>query len=211
MAGDKEESFRLAIAELVAEWGVPCDESQTGALVRYGSLLLTWNARINLTGAGSLADLAGQHLPDSFALASRLAAAAEVVDIGSGGGLPAIPLGILRPRLGMRLIESRSKRVAFLRTAVRELGLGSRLAVEHARGEAVADARSGSFDVAISRATLTPQVWVDLATRLVGPGGRIFALLAGAATTPAGSNLELCFQRSYLAGGRRLVELRRRP
>ena len=81
------------------------------------------------------------------------------------------------------LCEPIAKKAAFLRTAIRELGLGGRASVRTARGEAVAkeieEDRSRGFDVAMSRATLVPEKWLALATRLVRPGGRIFVM-----TTP---------------------------
>ena len=92
-------------------WSVPFDDSQVDALQRFASLLMTWTARINLTGASSAEALAEEHIPDSFALASRLSPAelgaetARVVDVGSGGGLPAIPLAVLCPHLHLELFE----------------------------------------------------------------------------------------------------------
>jgi 16S rRNA (guanine527-N7)-methyltransferase len=106
-----------------------------------------------------------------------------VIDVGSGGGLPAIPLALLRPELAFELCEPIAKKAAFLRTALRELDLGGRATVRTARGETVAkEIEKGgprAFDVAISRATLAPEKWLALGRRLVRPGGRVFVL-----TTP---------------------------
>src|SRR5436190_1727343 len=97
----------------------------------------------------------------------------RVADVGSGGGLPAIPLAVLCPNLHFQLLEPVAKKTAFLRTAVRELGLGERVTVTAKRAETIAPAE---FDVAMSRATLPPPEWIQLATQLVRPGGRIFVL-----------------------------------
>src|SRR4029079_16814605 len=96
----------------------------------FWSLLLTWNARINLTGAGTRDELLGEHFPDALAMASLVPPGARLVDVGSGGGLPAVPLSVLRPDLGLTLVEPRAKRVAFLRTAVRTLGLKAEVVAE---------------------------------------------------------------------------------
>jgi 16S rRNA (guanine527-N7)-methyltransferase len=202
-----EAAFRDELARAGAAWSVVCDASQVEAIARYASLLMTWTARINLTGAVSLQDLATEHLPDSFALASRLAdaGALQVVDVGSGGGLPGIPLAILCPNLSLRLLEPIAKKAAFLRTAVRELGLGERVAVDTRRAQVVAP---GSFDVALSRATLPPKAWLALAVELVHPGGRVFLLASGAAdwSTPP-PQLATTGQWPYLGERRWLVEL----
>jgi len=177
-----ERSHELVRAVATA-WKVPCDDGQVAALVGYAESLLRWNARINLTAARSIDRVVAEHFPDAFALARRLAEPARVVDVGSGGGLPAIPLAVLCPRLTFELCEPIAKKASFLRTALRELGLGDRASVGTARGEAVAKAieqdPARAFDVAISRATLPPEKWLALARRLVRPGGRLFVL-----TTP---------------------------
>jgi 16S rRNA (guanine527-N7)-methyltransferase len=170
-------SLGAELGRLAETWGVSCDAAQADAITRYASLLLTWTARINLTGASSLDDLAADHLPDSFALAARLGSSdgiINVVDVGSGGGLPALPLAILRPALHVRLVEPIAKKAAFLRTAIRELGLAPRISVDVNRAEALLPA--AGFDVAVSRATLAPPEWVKLGARLVRPGGRVFVL-----------------------------------
>jgi 16S rRNA (guanine527-N7)-methyltransferase len=206
MAG-QQEGFRVALEREAASWAVPCDQAQLEAIAGYASLLLTWTARINLTGAVSLEDLASEHLPDSFALASRLADAGtlQAVDVGSGGGLPALPLAILCPSLSLRLLEPIAKKAAFLRTAIREFGLGERITVDTRRAQTLVP---GSFDVALSRATLPPRSWLSLAQDLVRPGGRSFLLASASADWSALPDRITCTgQWTYLQGRRWLVEL----
>lgn len=171
------------VRALAAAWKVTCDDAQVAALVHYGESLLRWNERINLTAARSIDRLVAQHFPDAFALARRLIEPARIIDVGSGGGLPAIPLALLRPAATIELCEPIAKKAAFLRTAIRELGLGGRASVRTARGETVAKEIAGDrtrgFDAAMSRATLAPEKWLALGACLVRPGGRIFVL-----TTP---------------------------
>ena len=189
------------VRALAAAWRFPCDTDQVGALVRYAESLLHWNARINLTAARSMDVLVEEHFPDAFALARKLDQPARIVDVGSGGGLPAIPLALLRPQLTIALCEPIAKKAAFLRTVTRELGLGPRLSVELARGEAIAEKRPRAFDVAMSRATLAPEVWLELGAQLVRPGGRVFALTTAGAL-PGRPNREV-----YFRGRRALIEV----
>jgi 16S rRNA (guanine527-N7)-methyltransferase len=190
-----------ALAALEASWRLPASETQRAALLAYADLLVTWSARINLTGARSAAVVIESHFPDAFALAVRLPGPARLIDVGSGGGLPALPLAILRPALTVELCEPIAKKGAFLRTAIRELGLGERVHLDSRRGEAIAEAEPGVFDVATSRATFAPTVWLALGRRLVRPGGRVFGLVAADAAPPDLPALV------YFGGRRALVEL----
>ena len=182
-------------------WNAPCDDDQLAALLSYAESLLRWNARINLTAAPSIDVLVAEHFIDAFALARKLEQPARAIDVGSGGGLPAIPLAVLRPSLTITLVEPIAKKAAFLRTAIRELGLGDRVSVHVGRGEAVAKETPRAFDVAISRATLAPARWLPLAVKLVRPGGRVFAL------TTADALPEQPGREIYFDGRRALIEV----
>jgi 16S rRNA (guanine527-N7)-methyltransferase len=192
---------RRALDTLAAAWQVPCDPAQTGAIVAYAELLLEWSARINLTAARSVAAIVDGHLPDAFALARRLEAPAHLVDVGSGGGLPAIPLALLRAGLRIDLCEPIAKKGAFLRTAIRELGLAERVRLHAVRVEELTRSHPRQFDAAFSRATFEPTQWRAIGPRLVRPGGRVFALTAADAL-PDEANREV-----YLGGRRALVEI----
>jgi 16S rRNA (guanine527-N7)-methyltransferase len=184
--GGAENARRERASELVRalarDWKVPCADEQVAALADYAVSLLRWSARINLTAARTIDVLVGEHFPDAFALAGKLAEPARAIDVGSGGGLPAIPLAVLCPGLTVQLCEPIAKKAAFLRTAVRELGLANRASVHAVRGEGVAKeiaaGQTAAFDVAVSRATLPPEEWLALGARLVRPGGRVFVLAA---------------------------------
>ena len=180
VTGDAEADPQASLQALSAEWGFGADPAQTASLLQFASLLIRWNQSINLTGARSVGAVVAEHYPDAYALARRLDGPARVVDVGSGGGLPALPLALLRPELVIRLCEPIAKKAAFLRTAIRELKLADRVALEARRAEALADELAASpsqrFDVATSRATFAPEAWVVLGRRLVRPGGRVFVL-----------------------------------
>ena len=147
----------------------------------FADLLIRWNESINLTGAKSGGAVVADHIRTPIALARRLDRPARLVDVGSGGGLPALPLALLRPGLVIWLCEPIAKKAAFLRTAIRELKLADRVALEARRAEELADevaadVASRRFDVATSRATFAPETWLVLGRRLVRPGGRVFVL-----------------------------------
>ena len=137
--GDAEVDPQAALQSLSAEWGFPGDPEQTASLLQFADLLIRWNQSINLTGAKSVGAVVAEHYPDAYALAKRLDGPARLVDVGSGGGLPALPLALLRPDLVIRLCEPIAKKAAFLRTAIRELKLADRVALENRRGEELAD------------------------------------------------------------------------
>ncbi|HVY39601.1 MAG TPA: 16S rRNA (guanine(527)-N(7))-methyltransferase RsmG [Polyangia bacterium] len=192
-----ETSARRALEALAAEWRSPLDEARTADLLAFGDLLMTWNARINLTGAHTVGELISEHLPDAFAVARAVGVGPKaVVDVGSGGGLPALPLAILRPDLQLTLVEPLAKKVAFLRTAVRELRLTT-VSVQCARAEALVPA---TFDVAMSRATFPPAEWLVLGRRLVRTNGRVLVLTVPGTDLPGR-------RTDYLEGRRTLVEV----
>ena len=199
---DAAAELRSALGALSAEWVVPCDAAQADALLGYADLLIHWNERINLTGARSVGAIVAEHYPDAFALAKQLDRPASLIDVGSGGGLPAVPLALLCPALTVRLSEPIAKKGAFLRTAIRELRLVERVSLDSRRGEDLAEEAAGGFDVATSRATFEPGAWLALGRRLVRPGGRVFVL-----TVPGSSVAEMGSAVTYAGGRRVLVEI----
>jgi 16S rRNA (guanine(527)-N(7))-methyltransferase RsmG len=150
---------------LAEQLGLSPGRSQLDELKVFSELLLQWNARINLTGARDLRQVVEEHLPDSLAMSRLVPEGSRLVDVGSGGGLPAIPFGILRRDVEITLVEPRAKRVAFLRTAVRTLALRGQV-VEGRAEELIG--RGVDYEVAASRATLPPAEWLPLGAKLAG-------------------------------------------
>ena len=172
--------MRSALLRLAGEWGVDGAEGAWDGVAMFVHLLLHWNARVNLTGARDAAELLGDHLPDSLAMCRLVPSDAGLVDVGSGGGLPAIPFALLRPDCSVTLVEPRAKRVAFLNTAVRVCGLRNVLVF---RGRVQDLTQSRSFHVASSRATFSPSEWLALAPPLLLEGGRMI-VFSGAEGLP---------------------------
>lgn len=100
-------------------------------LARYAEILEKWSKRHNLVRFASRKELVQRHLVDALAGATLLTGAGRLLDVGSGAGLPGVPLLTVRPGWSGVLLEPRQKRWAFLRTVIRELGLAA--TVERAR------------------------------------------------------------------------------
>ena len=144
------------------------DGGASAALERLLDLAVVWNQRVDLTAARSAEELVDLYLADAMVLASAsrelgsLPSSARWLDVGSGGGAPGLPLAVLMPEARMTAVEPRAKRVAFLRTALATLGTRG-IEVRRARSEQLP---SGACEVAVSRATLAPPLWLAEGTRL---------------------------------------------
>lgn len=162
--------------------GLDLAPTQLDSLLAYLDILELWRTRMNLVSARDRDEVIHRHLIDSLAVAPRLrdtlrvmaADASAVVDIGSGAGLPGIPLAIALPEARFVLLEPRSKRVSFLQSAVRACFTWN---IEIVRGDvaALAAARGRKFQAAVSRATFPPEELPRQALALLVPGGHLFA------------------------------------
>jgi 16S rRNA (guanine527-N7)-methyltransferase len=149
------------------------DPVHAAALLDYLALLDRWNRTYNLTAIRDAGEMVDKHLLDSLAMHAHVADVAHLADLGTGPGLPGIPLAIVQPRLQVALVESNGKKARFLREAVRRLGLRNAEVVE-SRIEAF-DA-PGRFDAITARALATLPLILDLGGHLLGPQGRLLAM-----------------------------------
>jgi len=156
---------RAEATRLLADAGVPDDRSRR--LVEYVLLLLEANTRLNLTAARSAAE-AVAHVLDSLTLIPY--AGSTLVDVGSGGGFPAIPLAIAS---GTRvtLVEATGKKAAFLRRACVHLDLAADVVAERAEVAAHRPQLRGRFDTATARAVASAPAAAELTLPLVRLGG----------------------------------------
>lgn len=144
--------------------------------VTYQQLLEDWNARINLTGDAAFDALLDKHLMDSLTPLTAqglLPNGATVIDVGSGAGLPGIPLAIARPDLKITLLDSLKKRIDFLDAVTGALGL-TNVTTVHARAEDAAHSVRfrEQYDVALARAVAALPVLMELLLPFVKPGGQ---------------------------------------
>ena len=142
-------------------------------LLAYLALLHRWNQTYNLTAIRDPRDMLGKHLLDSLAMHAHVTGIDTLADLGSGPGLPGIPLAIMFPALQVTLVESNGKKARFLREAVRQLQLGN-VAVAESRIEAF-DA-PGRFDAITARALATLPLILELGGHLLTPAGRLLAM-----------------------------------
>jgi 16S rRNA (guanine527-N7)-methyltransferase len=176
MSSDREpdpprspDDFRLLIEKAAPRFRVDLPASATSRLSSYLAELDSWRRRINLTGRLSAQELTA-HALESVLGASLIPENATVVDVGSGAGLPGLPIAIAREAVQVTLVEPRQKRCAFLRHVVRSLGL-PRVEVAEAR---IQDVGGQTFDVATTRAVGHFRDWLAGALFL-NPSGMVLA------------------------------------
>jgi 16S rRNA (guanine527-N7)-methyltransferase len=139
-------------------------------LLAYLELLTKWNKTYNLTAVRDPVDMVSRHLLDSLAVLPFIGGK-TLADLGSGAGLPGIPLAIARPGLAVTLVESNGKKARFLREVTRSLPLPN-VAISQARIQDV----TGRFDCVTARALASLAEMLAWGGHLLAPGGRWLAL-----------------------------------
>ncbi len=181
--------------------GPPCtvaavDESTRARLVAYLDELERWNQRINLTAVPPERSW-DKHVGEVLTLldACNPQPGARVVDVGAGGGVPGIPMALLRPDLRVTLIESDTRKGGFLTHVAGMLSLAQvDVIAERAEDVARRDGVRESFDLAASRAVAPPAVMCELSLPLLRVGGQVAALVGDAerAAQASARAAELC-------------------
>jgi 16S rRNA (guanine527-N7)-methyltransferase len=154
---------------------IDLDRDARARLLQYVALLAKWNATHNLTAIREADAMITHHLLDSLAVLPHLPSsdALKVADVGSGGGLPGIPLAIARPAWRLTLIDSNRKKAAFLSQSAIELGLRN-VEVACARVEAFVPA--SPFDIVVARAYAALATFVAQTRHLLAAGGKFLAM-----------------------------------
>ena len=148
----------------------------------YKRQLLAWNAKINLIGPEAEANLE-DHIAEALEAAEILKPAGEVLDFGSGGGLPAIPMAIASPTARFHLVEADQKKWAFLKHVLRECRLNSVVygdRLDRVLTRLPSDLR---FSLVTSRAVGNPEEWLPSLASRMAAGGRA-ALFRGTPDAP---------------------------
>ena len=154
----------------LAELGINLSAAQQDQLLAFRDLLLKWNKTYNLTALRDPEQAISHHLLDSLAILPQLGDG-PLLDVGSGGGLPGIPLAIARPALAVSMVDTVQKKATFLQQAAIQLGLKN-VAVHHARVEEM----HGQYAQISSRAFAEIGLFVRLTRHLLAPGGRWLAM-----------------------------------
>lgn len=153
--------------------GIDLCPAAVDRLLAYLDLLERWNRVVNLTAIRARERMIPGHLLDSLSVVPYLGPASRLSDLGSGAGLPGIPIALARPDIRVRLVEARERKARFLRQVVRELALRN---VEVFAGRVEALPPEGGEDVVVARALGRLAEIVRLAAPLLAPGGRVLAM-----------------------------------
>ncbi|QWV97368.1 16S rRNA (guanine(527)-N(7))-methyltransferase RsmG [Geomonas nitrogeniifigens] len=157
------------------ELGLELTPVQLNALDLFAEELKKWNRKINLTAINDDEGIAVKHLVDSLSLLKVVRGPGRLLDIGSGGGFPGIPVKLVHPDLEIVSVDAVVKKISFQKQAVRLLNLGGFDAL-HVRAETLAAQYAGYFDWVVSRAFSDIPSFVAMALPVLKDGGRIVAM-----------------------------------
>lgn len=170
-----------ATAELlrqgIMELGLDLDDSQHLRLLNYLQLIQKWNQAFNLVGVSDSHRLTTKHLLDCLSVAPYIDQG-PVLDVGSGAGLPGIPLAIAHPDISFVLLDSNGKKTRFMRQTVIELQLDNVAVIQSRIQDHVAPAR---YFMVLSRAFAPLQAALKLLAEQCAPGGKVGIMLGEAA------------------------------
>ena len=172
-------AFEEILAARAAEAGIPLTAEQIGQFSVYHEMLLDWNTRMNLTALTAPEDVAVKHIIDSLTAydAALFDGARTLIDVGTGAGLPGIPLAVYAPHLTVTLLDSLNKRVRFLTEVTAAMGLPNVRCI-HARAEEAARTAEhrAAYDIVVSRAVARLPVLLEYTLPFVRVGGTLLAL-----------------------------------
>lgn len=155
--------------------GLSITASELISFEKYAAELLKWNSKFNLTSIKKYEEIAVKHFIDSLTIAPYLSQDDRLLDIGSGAGLPIIPLKIIMPNLPMISVDAVAKKIHFQRHIIRILNLQNIEAI-HTRIEELHKTERDLFSVITSRAFTRLDRFVDLASPLLAKGGLLIAM-----------------------------------
>ena len=172
-------AFEEILAARAGEAGIPLTAEQIGQFSVYNEMLLDWNTRMNLTTLTAPEDVAVKHIIDSLTAydAALFDGARTLIDVGTGAGLPGIPLAVYAPHLTVTLLDSLNKRVRFLTEVTAAMGLQNVRCI-HARAEEAARTAEhrAAYDIVVSRAVARLPVLLEYTLPFVCVGGTLLAL-----------------------------------
>lgn len=165
------------IAKGASELGISVTASQISLLAMHCKELVTWNKISNLTSITDPEEIAIKHVIDSLAASGAIESNSRVIDIGTGGGFPGIPLKIIREDLEIVLLDSSRKKVSFLKQVIIKSGMKSITAI-HSRAEDLSEKAgfSSAFDCAVCRAFSSLENIFALASPFLKKEGKIIAM-----------------------------------
>lgn len=166
------ENWRSQLESGLNEMGLELTQVQQQKLLEYLALLMKWNKAYNLTAIRDPGEMVPRQLLDSLSILP-LIQGSRILDVGTGAGLPGIPLAICLPHASFTLLDSNGKKTRFVQQAKLELGLGN-LEVRQSRAEQFSD--TAGFDVITTRAFAALPKIVELTAGLLKNNGIILAM-----------------------------------
>jgi 16S rRNA (guanine527-N7)-methyltransferase len=171
-----DDLFRRTLRDGLQALELEAGPESLSLLERFADRLLAWNRKVNLTAITAPVEVAEKHLVDSLALLPELAGAQTLLDVGSGAGIPAVPLACVARSLEVTCCDGVAKKMAFVKAVVAELDLRVRAFAVRAEGDPDSE-RLPRADVVVSRALAEPASWLPLGMNYLAPGGRLLAML----------------------------------
>ena len=169
--------FQQKLNELSQKINIQLEEKQINQFYTYMNLLLQWNEKINLTAITDPNEIILKHFIDSITIMSYLEKNKNIVDVGTGGGFPGIPVKIVNEKINMTLLDSLNKRINVLKEIINTLNLDNISAI-HARVEEFGQNKENreKFDIATSRAVAKLNILSEYMLPLVKVGGKCICM-----------------------------------
>ena len=195
----------MTLQAALAELEISIDSAQEERLLRFLDELLRWNQSINLTAITDRDEALIKHLADSLTLLPLLRGDETLLDMGSGGGLPGLPLKLVLPDLNLTSVDAVAKKISFQKHVIRSFALSGAVA-RHGRLEELGrePALAGHFELVVARAFASLADCVRLARPFLQPGGRLIAMKG-----PEGEREVLAAENVFTSAGFSLQQIDR--
>jgi 16S rRNA (guanine527-N7)-methyltransferase len=167
-----------ALAKHAQSLGLTLSPEALAGLITYSQLLFDTNITMNLVRLHTVDDWVNRHLLDALALATQLPENAKVLDIGAGGGVPGVPLALVRPDIRVTALDATAKKCRFLESLIAPLGLEGRYQVRTGRAEdwGQQDDMRAQFDVVTARAVAALHTLLEWSVPFLKVNGCLLAM-----------------------------------
>ena len=167
--------FKERMLDLSKKIDIDLSNEEIEQFYSYMNLLLEWNEKINLTSITEKNDIILKHFIDSMTILKYIEGNSKVIDVGTGAGFPGIPIGILKQKTEITLLDSLNKRIIFLNEVIKKSNLKNIITV-HNRVEDFGRKNKEKYDISISRAVAGLPILVEYLIPLVRVGGKCICM-----------------------------------
>lgn len=178
-----DKKWQQTIKDGGISFGVELNQEQLELFTLHAKELIKWNSKFNITAIVKPFDVALKHFIDSIAIAPFVPNNSKLIDLGSGGGFPGMPLKVVNPLLEVVMVDSAEKKVNFIKYLIGQLGVinpdySKQVKAVHCRAEELAKSPeyANQFDCVISRAFTALDKFTDMALPFLKPNGVILAM-----------------------------------